>query len=69
MTWQAKFKIQEVGEGPAPIDVLAVADVANGSLIQNTENVSSMELRLVVNTDQTSLKVGDEILANGHFTS
>lgn len=69
MTWQAKFKVQDVSDGPAPIDILAVASVEDGSLIQNTEHATSMELRIVLDTDETQIKVGDEITGSGHFTS
>lgn len=69
MTWSAKFKVQDVSDGPAPIDVLAVASVEDGSLTQNTEKARSMELRIVIDADETAVKVGDEISGYGHFTT
>lgn len=69
MTWSARFKVQDVSDGPAPIDVIAVASVEDGSLNQNTEKASSMELRIQLDTDETSIKIGDEITGSGHFTS
>jgi hypothetical protein len=66
MTWSAKFKVQDVGDGPAPIDVLAAAD--GEYIISNTEGpIRSMELRIQLDADETRLKVGDEITASGHF--
>lgn len=69
MTWSARFKVQDVSEGPAPIDVLAVASVDDGSLNQNTEKARSMELKIVLDVDETSIKIGDEITGTGHFIS
>lgn len=69
MTWSAKFKVQDVSEGPAPIDVIAVASVDDGSLVQNTEKASSMELRIRIDADETMLKPGDVITGSGHFSS
>ena len=69
MTFQARFQVQDVGDGPAPINVLAVASVEDGTLTQNTEKARSMELRIVIDADKTSLAVGDSITASGHFTS
>ena len=68
MTFQARFKVQDVGEGPAPINVLAVAEVEDGSLTQNTEKARSMELRILIDADETTIKAGDTITASGHFT-
>lgn len=69
MTWSARFKVEDVSDGPAPINVLAVARVEDGSLTQNTEKASVMELRVTIDADETALKIGDEITGNGHFTS
>jgi hypothetical protein len=69
MTWSAQFRVQDVGEGPRPIDVIAVASVEEGSLTQNTEHVKSMELRLQIDADETQLKEGDVLPAYGHFTA
>lgn len=67
MTFSARFKIDDVGEGPAPINVLAVAEVEDGSLTQNTEKARSMELRILLDADETSLAIGDVITVSGHF--
>ncbi len=69
MTWQAKFKVEEVSEGPAPITVFAVASVVDGSLVQNTEKALTMELHVVLDADETTIKSGDEITGSGHFSS
>lgn len=69
MTWQAKFTIKDVSEGPGPINVLAVASVEDGTLNQNTEKASSMELRVVIDADETTLAVGDQITGSGHFSA
>jgi hypothetical protein len=69
LTFTAKFKVEDVGEGPAPIDVLAVARVEDDTLTQNTEKAKTMELRIQLDTDETALKIGDEIPVNGHFVS
>jgi hypothetical protein len=67
VTWSAKFRIQDVSDGPAPIDILAVAE--GDAIIANTEGpIRSMELRMQIDADQTALKAGDEISAHGHFT-
>jgi hypothetical protein len=67
MTFSARFKVQDVGEGPAPIDVIAVASVEDGTLTQNTERARSMELRIQLETDETTLAEGQEIVVTGHF--
>jgi hypothetical protein len=69
MTFTARFKVQDVGEGPAPINVLAVASVEDGTLTTNTEKARSMELRIVIDADETSLAEGDELYCNGHFSA
>jgi hypothetical protein len=69
MTWSARFQVQDVSDGPAPIDVIAVAQVEDGTLIQNTEKAKSMELRIQLDTDETAIKIGDEITGSGHFQS
>lgn len=66
MTWTAKFKIQDVSDGPAPIDVLAAAE--GNAIVSNTEGgIRSMELRIQLDADETRLQIGDEITASGHF--
>lgn len=67
MTFSARFKIQDVSDGPAPIDVLAVASVEEETLTVNTEKAKSMELRIVLDADETTLAEGDEITVSGHF--
>lgn len=67
MTWTAKLKVQDVSSGPGPIDVLAVAEVADGTLITNTEKMRSVEVKFVIDADETSINEGDTIPASGHF--
>ncbi len=69
MTWTAKFKVQYVSDGPAPTTVFARASVNDGTLMQNTEKAQSMELRIVLDVDETTIKTGDEITATGHFSA
>lgn len=69
MTFSARFKVQDVGDGPAPINVLAVAEVGDGSLTQNTEKARSMELHILIDADETTIKAGDTIAVSGHFTA
>jgi hypothetical protein len=71
MTWSAKLKVQDVSDGPAPIDVLAVATAEDGddAIISNTEGkIRAIELRIQLDADETTVQVGDEIRASGHFT-
>jgi hypothetical protein len=69
MTWSAKFTVQDVSDGPAPIDILAAANADDdGAVVSNTEGrVRSMELRVQLDEDTTNIKVGDVITATGHF--
>lgn len=67
MTYQAKFTVSRVSDGPSPIDVEAFASVDDGTLNQNTEKCRSMRLSLVLDVDATSIKVGDVITASGSF--
>lgn len=69
MTWSARFKVEDVSDGPAPINVCAVARVEDGSLTMNTENATVMELNIVLDANETQIKIGDEIIGNGHFVS
>jgi hypothetical protein len=67
MTFSARFTVQDVGDGPRPIDVLAVSE--GDAIVANTEGkVRSMELRIVLDEDETTLKEGDVITTSGHFT-
>lgn len=82
MTWTGRLTVQDVSDGPAPIDVLATvaagdtweAPGSDGSartmpsLYSNTEGkIKSIELRIVLDEDQTAVKVGDTIQVQGHF--
>ena len=70
MTFTARFTVQDVSDSPGPLDVLdvlAVAHVDDGTLTQNTEHASSMELHIVIDGDETRVKVGDTIQVTGHF--
>ena len=65
MTYTARFKVTEVKDG----HVRAVASVEDGTLTQNTEHVTGMELIATVAPDhETQIKVGDEISGHGHFS-
>ncbi len=66
MTWSAKFTVQDIGDGPAPIDVLAVAPADD--VVSNTEgNIASMELRIQFDEDEVALRPGDVITGHGSF--
>lgn len=67
MTFSARFTVQDVADGPAPIDVLAVARVDDGTLSQNTEHATSMSLHIQLDVDETRVKAGDVITVTGHF--
>ena len=67
MTFSARFTVQDVSDGPGPIDVLAVAQVDDGTLTQNTEHATSMGLTIVIDGDSTRLQVGETIQVTGHF--
>lgn len=82
MTWTGRFTVQDVSDGPAPIDVLATVEAGDTweapgsdgsthtmpSLYSNTEGkIRSVELRIVFDEDQTAIKVGDVIEVSGHF--
>lgn len=65
MTYTARFKVTEVTEGK----IRAAASVEDGTLTQNTEKVTGMELICTVEDGhETQLKVGDEISGQGHFS-
>jgi hypothetical protein len=67
VSFTARFKIQDISDGPSPIDILAVAEVEDGSLTQNTEKAVSMELKIVLDANKTKFVIGDVITVNGHF--
>lgn len=69
MTWSARFVVEDVGNGPSPINVLAVARVEDGTLNQNTEHATVMELNILIDADKTSIKIGDELIGSGHFAA
>lgn len=65
MTFSARMKIQDVGQGPAPIDVLAVND---GEVTSNTEGpITSLEVRFQLGADATGLRAGDGFTITGHL--
>jgi hypothetical protein len=65
MTWSANLRVEDVSDGPAPIDVL---DFEQPEIISNTEGkIKSLELKIVLDEDSTTLKPGDRISVNGHF--
>ena len=43
--------------------------VEDDTLTQNTEKARAMELRIVIDADETSLSIGDTLQVTGHFTS
>lgn len=65
MTFEARFKVQDVGAGPSPITVLAVAESTD--ITQTTENVQSIELNILLNVDETELEIGDIFALTGHL--
>jgi hypothetical protein len=88
MTWSANLRVQDVSDGPRPIDVLLVADASatvkpyegredvppetrdfeQPEIISNTEGkIKSLELKIVLDEDSTTLKPGDRVSVNGHF--
>jgi hypothetical protein len=69
MTWSARLTVQDVSDGPAPIDILAAANADDaGAVVSNTEGkIRSLELRVQLDEDSTNIKVGDVITATGHF--
>ena len=81
--------MQDISEGPAPINVLATAnadDLVNPwaalpnatdeqkrvtvpAIVSNTEGrIQSVEVRLVLDEDETTLKPGAVIQISGHFS-
>lgn len=66
MTFSARFKVQDVSEGPSPIDILAIAD----DVLSNTEGkIQTMELRITLDADETAITEGSVINVSGHFTA
>lgn len=66
MTWSARFKVTEVSDG----HVRAVATVDDGTLNQNTEHATGMELLVTIDPEhETPIKVGDELPGQGHFSA
>ena len=64
MTCTARCTVQDVGPGPAPVDVLLTA---NGDQITNTgdDHVSSVEVRLQLDTDDTHMSAGQTVEVTG----
>lgn len=81
MTLQIHFTVQDVSDGPAPIDVILVANAGETvepanftqpvqSIICNTEGkITGAELRLTFDGDTPPLKVGQIVSLSGHFTA
>jgi hypothetical protein len=66
MTWSAQFKVTEVKDG----HIRAVASVEDGSLKQNTEHATGMELLVTIDpAAETQMKVGDILPGYGHFAA
>jgi hypothetical protein len=66
MTWNARFAVQEVNTEESPAVIRATADA--GQVSSNTEGkIVGAELTLRLDETDTSVRVGDEITANGHF--
>ncbi len=70
MTWSAKLAVTEIGRhGEAPIVVVAAASGPD-EITSNTEGrIHSMELRIQLDEDTTSLRPGDIIQAWGSFNA
>jgi hypothetical protein len=85
MTWTAHATVTDVSDGPAPIDVLAIANADTtviyttthaGDVDENTEvdalvnhsdvAIRSVEVRLVLDQDETTIAVGDVIRVSNH---
>jgi hypothetical protein len=65
MTWSARFNVTEVADGK----VRATASVEDGTLSQNTEHATGMELLISIDPEhETQVKVGDELPVYGHFS-
>jgi hypothetical protein len=81
------MRVEDVSDGPAPIDVLLTADAEEkvkpyegrddlpeaqrsyeqDAIVSNTEGkIRSLELKMVLDEDQTTLKPGDRIMVNDH---
>jgi hypothetical protein len=68
MTFSARFKVKTISEGPAPIEIIAVAGL--DEITANTEgNVTSMALRINLFENETAIRTGDIITVTGHFTN
>lgn len=65
MTWTGKFTVDAVEESPTVLVASADAE----AIISNTEGkIRRAGLRLELDEDQTSVKVGDVLSVSGHFT-
>lgn len=67
MTFSARFTVVEVNVEDGL--VRAQAQTEDGSLTQNTEHATGMELLVHIDAEhETTVKTGDVITASGHFT-
>lgn len=65
MTWSARFQVTEVADGK----IHAEAKVEDGTLNQNTEHVTSLEMVATVEDGhETAVQVGDTVTGSGHFS-
>jgi hypothetical protein len=72
MTWSAKLKVRDIDKGPAHLHILALAHVDDGdaAILSNTEGkIRAVELRVILDEDETALRAGDVIHAYGTFSS
>lgn len=73
MTWTAQFEVTEVADGRAVAKASTKPASEDGgeygTLTQNTEKVTRMELHLEFEEGvEPALQVGDKISGHGHFT-
>jgi hypothetical protein len=74
MTFSAQFEVTEVGDGKAVAKASTQPGTTDrqeyGTLTQNTERVTRMELRLEFEDGvNPSMQVGDELSVHGHFNA
>lgn len=71
MTMSARLTIEDISEGPGPIDVLASAKTEDGSLTVNTEgSLSYVEVKFLFDGDEVPFQIGDTICTlTGHFNT
>lgn len=67
MTISANLTIEDISEGPAPINVLASAKVEDGSLSSDPgSGLTYVEVKFLFDLDEVPFKVGDIIAIMGH---